>query len=120
MKKFFRFLLLSSLQSILVLSLCAQVQDSDSYVPPSDFQIPEDLEMNVWATSPFLFNPSNMDTDREDWIRVSEGVNYRRTLTRPAGDRIVVLEDSDRRPGQPIAVAHWRQEDPGILPAGDV
>ena len=26
----------------------------------------------------------------------------------------------DRRPGQKAAVAHWRQEDPGKLPAGDV
>ena len=27
---------------------------------------------------------------------------------------------ADRRPGQPTAVAEWRQEDPGIAPAGDV
>ncbi|MEO0448527.1 MAG: PVC-type heme-binding CxxCH protein, partial [Verrucomicrobiota bacterium] len=27
---------------------------------------------------------------------------------------------TDQRPGQPIPVAEWRQEDPGIFPAGDV
>lgn len=27
---------------------------------------------------------------------------------------------ADRRPGQPTAVAEWRQEDPGTMPAGDV
>lgn len=27
---------------------------------------------------------------------------------------------ADKRPGQPIEVAEWRQEDPGITPAGDV
>lgn len=27
---------------------------------------------------------------------------------------------ADRRPGQPTAIAEWRQEDPGTMPAGDV
>ncbi len=27
---------------------------------------------------------------------------------------------ADRRPGQPVPVAHWRQDDPGVAPAGDV
>ena len=27
---------------------------------------------------------------------------------------------ADQRPGQPSKVAHWRQDDPGIIPAGDV
>ena len=26
----------------------------------------------------------------------------------------------DQRPGQPIPVAHWHQEDPGVLPVGDI
>ena len=26
----------------------------------------------------------------------------------------------DQRPGQPIPVAHWHQEDPGVMPSGDV
>jgi putative membrane-bound dehydrogenase-like protein len=26
----------------------------------------------------------------------------------------------DQRPGQPIPVAHWHQEDPGVMPSGDI
>ena len=26
----------------------------------------------------------------------------------------------DQRPGQPIPTAHWHQEDPGVMPAGDI
>jgi putative membrane-bound dehydrogenase-like protein len=71
-------------------------QESVTLVPVTDFEIPDDLELRVWASSPFLFNPTNMDTDRDGRIWVTEGVNYRRTMTRPEGDRIVVLEDTDR------------------------
>jgi putative membrane-bound dehydrogenase-like protein len=28
--------------------------------------------------------------------------------------------DADKRPGQTVPVAHWRQEDPGTLPPGDI
>lgn len=27
---------------------------------------------------------------------------------------------ADQRPGQPIPTAHWHQEDPGVMPAGDI
>jgi len=65
-------------------------------VPAADLQVPDDLEVTVWATSPKLLNPTNMDTDRHGRIWVTEGVNYRRTLSRPEGDRIVILEDTDK------------------------
>ncbi|MFO1486360.1 MAG: PVC-type heme-binding CxxCH protein [Verrucomicrobiaceae bacterium] len=59
-------------------------------------KVPDDLEVTVWATTPMLFNPTNMDTDAAGRIWVAEGVNYRKHETRRAeGDRIVVLEDSD-------------------------
>lgn len=65
-------------------------------VPASAFEVPDDLEVTVWASTPMLFNPTNMDTDRDGRIWVAEGVNYRRSKNRrPEGDRIVVLEDSD-------------------------
>jgi putative membrane-bound dehydrogenase-like protein len=65
-------------------------------VPVSQIKVPEDLEVTVWASSPMLFNPTNMDTDKEGRIWVAEGVNYRKKKNRrPDGDRIVVLEDSD-------------------------
>jgi len=61
------------------------------------------LEVTLWAAEPDIFNPTNMDIDARGRVWVLEGVNYRRTLPggsfgkddRPAGDRIVILEDSD-------------------------
>ncbi|MFC5049356.1 PVC-type heme-binding CxxCH protein [Rubritalea spongiae] len=61
------------------------------------FSIPEDenLEVTLWAQSPMLFNPTNMDIDHKGRIWVAEGVNYRRESgRRKEGDRIVVLEDT--------------------------
>ena len=55
-----------------------------------------DLEVTVWAESRMLFNPTNIDVDKDGRIWVAEGVNYRRHYDRkPEGDRIVVLEDTD-------------------------
>ncbi|MDA7673107.1 NPCBM/NEW2 domain-containing protein [Verrucomicrobiales bacterium] len=60
------------------------------------FVLPDDLEISVWATTPMLFNPTNMDTDSEGRIWVTEGVNYRRHAgRRPEGDRVVILEDTN-------------------------
>ncbi len=65
-------------------------------VPVDAFDLPEDLEVSVWATSPMLYNPTNMDTDEQGRIWVAEGVNYRRHKDRrKEGDRIVVLQDTD-------------------------
>ncbi|MGI9239594.1 MAG: PVC-type heme-binding CxxCH protein, partial [Verrucomicrobiales bacterium] len=72
-----------------------KIETQAARVPAADLAVPDDLEVTVWATSPMLFNPTNMDTDAQGRIWVAEGVNYRRTLTRPAGDRIMVLEDTD-------------------------
>lgn len=61
------------------------------------FQAPEGLEVTLWAASPMLFNPANMDIDAAGRIWVSEGVNYRKHAgRRREGDRIVVLEDTDK------------------------
>ena len=65
-------------------------------IPIEQFEVPDDLEVTIWATSPMLHNPTNMDTDAAGRIWVAEGVNYRRHQNRrPEGDRIVVLEDKD-------------------------
>ncbi len=65
-------------------------------VPQSLFQVPEGLEVTVWASSPDLFNPTNMDIDQKGRIWVAEGVRYRKNHERqPEGDRIVVLEDTN-------------------------
>jgi putative membrane-bound dehydrogenase-like protein len=65
-------------------------------VPAEMFKVPEGLEVTVWATSPLLYNPTNIDFDAQGRMYVAEGVNYRgKGNRRPEGDRIVILEDTD-------------------------
>ena len=65
-------------------------------VPLDIFTVPDDLEVTLWAQSPQLRNPTNIDVDAAGRIWVAEGVNYRYHKDRdPKGDRIVVLEDTD-------------------------
>jgi putative membrane-bound dehydrogenase-like protein len=63
----------------------------------SKFSLDPDLEVTLWAKSPMLYNPTNMAIDPQGRIWIAEGVNYREKLgiRREAGDRIVVLIDSD-------------------------
>lgn len=66
-------------------------------VPLDIFTVPKDLEVTLWAQSPLLRNPTNMDFDAAGRLWVTEGVNYRRHKDRDAkGDRVVILEDTDR------------------------
>jgi putative membrane-bound dehydrogenase-like protein len=74
--------------------LCAE--DPPVSVPLDLFAVPDDLEITVWATTPMLNNPTNIDFDKDGRLWVAEGVNYRgQSGRRKEGDRIVVLEDSD-------------------------
>ncbi|HEY7502401.1 MAG TPA: PVC-type heme-binding CxxCH protein [Vicinamibacterales bacterium] len=66
------------------------------------FALPDDLEIALWAESPMLFNPTNIDIDARGRVWVAEAVNYRGfntatsdPLTHAAGDRIVILSDTD-------------------------
>lgn len=71
------------------------VSKAPTFVPPEMFSTPDDLEITVWATTPMLYNPANMDIDKDGRIWVTEGVNYRsHSRRRPAGDRVVILEDT--------------------------
>ncbi|MEI7650804.1 MAG: PVC-type heme-binding CxxCH protein [Verrucomicrobiota bacterium] len=62
------------------------------------FQLPEGLEVTVWARSPMLANPTNIDFDAQGRLWVNEGVNYRiynkGGKRRAEGDRVVVLSDT--------------------------
>ncbi len=72
------------------------VDTGDALVPSELFVVPEGLEVTVWATTPMLNNPTNIDFDERGRLFVAEGVNYRsKGNRRPEGDRIVVLEDTD-------------------------
>ena len=39
--------------------------------------LPDDLEATLWAESPMLHNPTNMDVDSKGRIWITEAVNYR-------------------------------------------
>src|SRR4030095_12940516 len=50
---------------------------------------------------PMVRNPTDMEIDERGRVWVTEGVNYRSTFQKwgvlqPAGDRIVILEDTNR------------------------
>ena len=65
-------------------------------IPLDLFNVPDGLEVTLWASSPMLHNPTNLDIDREGRIWVAEGVRYRsHHARRPEGDRIVVLQDTN-------------------------
>ncbi len=73
-------------------------------VPPAKaeatFKVVDGLEMKLWASEPLFVNPTCMDIDHKGRVWVCESVNYRnrlrgfKKLTRPEGDRIVILEDT--------------------------
>lgn len=65
--------------------------------------LPDDLEATLWAESPQLYNPTNMDVDIKGRIWITEAVNYRNYnndsaafLHHTKGDRIIILEDTDQ------------------------
>jgi putative membrane-bound dehydrogenase-like protein len=66
------------------------------YLPLDLFSLPEGLEVKLWARSPMLRQPTNMDIDVAGRIWVTEAYNYRRHQGKdPAGDRVMVVVDSD-------------------------
>ena len=64
-------------------------------VPVDMFTLPEGLEVTLWAKTPQLQNPTNIDFDAQGRLWVAEGVDYRGKASRQKeGDRIMVLEDT--------------------------
>jgi putative membrane-bound dehydrogenase-like protein len=87
-------------------------------IPLDLFKVPDGFEVTLWASTPLLHNPTNMDIDRDGRIWVAEGVRYRSHYARqPEGDRIVVLEDTDHD-GKADATHTFVQEPALIAPLG--
>jgi putative membrane-bound dehydrogenase-like protein len=87
-------------------------------IPLDLFQVPEGFEITLWAASPMLHNPTNIDIDRDGRIWVAEGVRYRsHHARRPEGDRIVVLQDKDGD-GKADSTHTFVQEPALIAPLG--
>ena len=82
--------------------LSSHAEEPPSLVPAESFLVPEGFEVKVWATTPMLQNPTNMDVDAEGRLWVAQGVNYRMFRNKEVlpeddkGDKIVVLTDTDK------------------------
>ncbi len=80
------------------LMMGSDIIDQDS----TRIYLPTDLQANLWAQSPMLYNPTNMDIDYKGRIWVTEAVNYRDFNPHSPnrkhfakGDRVVILEDTN-------------------------
>ncbi len=58
-------------------------------------------------------NDDQVATCRTTWVMEGGNAGY----FNATGER---TWQADRRPGQNMEVAHWHQEDPGVMPAGDI
>ncbi len=101
-----RMLLSTLLLSALAVSQLPAVQSPDGGAAQADdlastFELPDGLEVTLWAESPSLFNPTAIDVDARGRLWVCEAVNYRQWNGRnpgkhfDEGDRVVILEDTD-------------------------
>ncbi len=92
--------------------------DRATTIPLALFTVPEGFEVTLWAGTDLVRNPTNIDVDRDGRIWVAEGVRYRRHHARqPAGDRIVVLQDTDGD-GRADASHTFVQEPALVAPLG--
>ena len=72
------------------------IDPPEAFIPTGMFALPEGFEVKLWARTPLFRNPSNIDIDAQGRIWVAEAYNYRRHAGKdPAGDRIMVLQDTD-------------------------
>src|ERR1044072_4306267 len=97
MKQFFLF---ATIAIILVLFNGCR---SSSTKNETGLYLPNDLEASLWAESPMLYNPTNMDVDSKGRIWIKEAGKYRnynndstKFLHPPLGHRVMILEDTDQ------------------------
>ena len=73
------------------------------------YEIGEDSYGNLWQSD----NDDQVDACRTSWVMEKGNAGY-------FSSSGVRTWQADRRPGQTIQTAHWRQEDPAVMPAGDI
>src|SRR5689334_21798469 len=94
------------------------VPPAPTHIPMELFTVPDGMEATLWAETPMVHNPTNMDIDRDGRIWVTEGVRYRRHFDRqPAGDKVIVLEDTDHD-GKADKTWTFVQEEALVAPLG--
>lgn len=96
------FVRLSMICGLALLAACGPVrgQERTPETALSGIDVADGLEVRLFAAEPMLLSPSNIDIDHLGRIWVCEVVNYRHFANadnpaREAGDRILVLEDTD-------------------------
>lgn len=69
---------------------------------PDTLHLPDGLDADIWAESPQLYNPTNIDVGPEGRVWVVEAVDYRNfnnppdeRRTQSRGERVVILDDTD-------------------------
>ena len=88
------FLIFLLLDGFMAAADATAAADLPTVIPPELLTVPQGFEVTLWAKSPLLRNPTNIDIDAQGRIWVTEGANYRRERDK-AGDRVVILEDTD-------------------------
>lgn len=80
--------------------------------------LPADLEATLWAESPMLYNPTNIDVDSKGRIWVTEAVDYRnynndssQFLHHTKGDRVMILEDRNHDGKADTAIVFTQDKD---------
>lgn len=73
------------------------------------YEIGLDSYGNLWQSD----NDDQVDACRTSWVMERGNAGY-------FSNTGVRTWQADRRPGQTIQTAHWHQEDPDIMPAGDI
>ncbi len=83
-----------------VLATPPQADAHDPLTAHQGFEVADGIEVQLFAAEPQLLSPTSIDVDSQGRVWVCEAVNYRHFRNpyneeRSAGDRILVLEDTD-------------------------
>lgn len=117
-----------SLSVLLYVLIGAVPVFGQGHVPVEEFDVPDGLEVELWAKTPQLRNPTNIDIDMDGNVWVTEAVNYRNfnnkdDIEYEDGDRVVVLSDKNgdgRADKSKTFIQHEQQVAPlGIGVIGD-
>lgn len=94
----------------------SRAEGGPDLVPTRALEVPDGLEVEVWATTPQLRNPTSMEIDARGRVWVTEAVNYRTfkndiPVHFPKGDRVRVLSDADGDGRADRAKTFYQDED---------
>ena len=82
--------------AVLVSVVAAAASAADGQAGAEALVTPPGVQATLFAAEPLLSSPADIDVDARGRVWVCEVVNYRgKRETRPEGDRILVLEDTD-------------------------